>query len=87
MSFYIKLSVRGVFREISKASDRVWQAAFIFKLCEIGIYGNMVNILKDFLSNRKQSVILNGRGSSWADIPFGAPQCYIVWPLLFLMQL
>ena len=44
----------------------------------------MVNVLKGFLSNGKQSVILNGQCCSWADIPFGAPQCSIVWPLLFL---
>ena len=47
----------------------------------------MVDILKDVLSNRKQRVILNGQCSSWADIHFGAPQCSIVWPLLFLIYI
>ena len=47
----------------------------------------MVKNLKDFLSNKKQRVILNGECSSWADIPFGALQCSIVWTLLFLIYI
>ena len=47
----------------------------------------MVNLLKDFLSNRRQKVILNGECSSWADIPFGAPQYSIVGPVLFLIYI
>ena len=44
----------------------------------------MIKILKDFLSNRKQRIILNDHCSSWDDIRFGASQCSIPWPLLFL---
>ena len=51
--------------------------AFIFKLRQNGIYGAMINILKDFLSNRKLRIILSGHCYSWADIHFGAPQCSI----------
>ena len=47
----------------------------------------MANPLKGFLTNRRQRVILNGQCSSWADIPFGAPQYSIVWPLLFLIYI
>ena len=85
--FDIRLSVREIFLDISKAFDRVWNKAFIFKLRQNGIYGDMVNILKYFLSNRNQRVILNGQCSSWADIPFGASQCFIAWPLLFLIHI
>ena len=81
-SFDERLSVRGIFQDISKAFDRVWHEAFIFKLRQNGIYWDMVNISKDFLSNRKQRAVLNGQCSSWADILFGAPQCSIVWPFV-----
>ena len=47
----------------------------------------MINILKDFLSNRKQRIILSCHCSSWADIRFGAPQCSILWPLLFVIYI
>ena len=73
--------------DISKAFDKPWNEALIFKLRQNGIYGDMVNILKYFLSNRKQRVILNGQCSSWADIPFRASQCFIAWPLLFLIHI
>ena len=59
----------------------------ISKLRQNGIYGDMVNILKYFLSNRKQRDIMNGHCFSWADIPFGVSQCFITWPLLFLIHI
>ena len=51
--FDLRLSVRETFLDISKAFDRVWKKALISKLRQNGIYGDMVNILKYFLSNRK----------------------------------
>ena len=30
---------------------------------------------------------MNGECSSWANIPFGAPQYSIVWPVLFLIYI
>ena len=45
----------------------------------------MVNILNDFLTSRKQRVILNGQCSSWVDIRTGEPQGSILGPLLILI--
>ena len=45
----------------------------------------MINILNDFLTNRKQREVLNGQCSSWVDIRAGAPQGSILGPLLFLI--
>ena len=59
----------------------------IFKLHQNGICGNMINILEDFLSDRKQRVVLNGQCSSWADIRAGVPQGSILGPLLFLIYI
>ena len=46
--------VRSVFLDISKASDKVWHKGLIFKLSQNGISGNLLDILSDFLSDRKQ---------------------------------
>ena len=54
-------------------------------MCQNGIYGGMVNLLEEFLSNRRQKVIMNGECFSWPDIPFAALQYFIVWPVLFLI--
>ena len=81
------LEVRGIFRDISKAFDKVWHDGLIFKLRQNGISGDIINILQDFLRNRKQRVVLNGQCSSWADINAGVPQGSILGPLLFLIYI
>ena len=45
----------------------------------------MLRLIKDFLSNRKQRVVLNGQCSSWMDVQAGVPQGSIVGPLLLLI--
>ena len=60
--------VRGVFLDISKAFDKVWHEGLIFKLEQNGISGKLLRLIKDFLSNRKQRVVLNGQCSSWMDV-------------------
>ena len=81
------LEVRGIFLDISKAFDKVWHDGLIFKLRQNGICGEMINILEDFLSDRKQRVVLNGQCSSWADIHAGVPQGSIFEPLLFFIYI
>ena len=49
------LEVRGIFLDISKAFDKVWHDGLISKLRQNGICSEMINILEDFLSDRKQS--------------------------------
>ena len=51
--------VWGVFLDISKAFDKVWHEGFIFKLEQNEISGKLLRLIKDFLSDRKQSVVLN----------------------------
>ena len=81
------LEVAGIFLEISKAFDKVWHDGLIFKLCQNGICCEMTNILKDFLSDRKQRAILNYQCSSWADIHAGVQQGSILGPLLFFIHI
>ena len=53
-SFDEGLEVRSVFLEISKAVDKVWHDVIIFKLTQNGISGNLLNLIRDFLNDRKQ---------------------------------
>ena len=46
--------LRGVFLHISKAFDRVWHESLLFKLQQNGISGELITLIKDFLSCRKQ---------------------------------
>ena len=75
----------AIFLDISKAFDTVWHKGLIW-LCQYGFTGNLLTLLTDFLSNRKQKV-LNGQHSSWADIKAGVRQGFILGPLLFLVYI
>ena len=60
-SFDNGFQVRGIFLDISKAFDKVWHKGLIFKLKQNGVTGDLLNILIDFLKERKQRVVLNGQ--------------------------
>ena len=58
------LEVRGIFLELSKAFDKVWHQGLLFKFESFGIRGKFLNLLKDFLSNKFQRVLLHGQEST-----------------------
>ena len=78
---------RGVFLDISKAFDKVWHEGLLFKLKQNGISGNLLNVITNFLCQRKQRVVLNGQHSSWTNIEAGVPQGSILGPLFFLIYI
>ena len=51
------LKTRGVFLDISKAFDKVWHDGLLYKLKCLGVEGDFYNILKNYLHNRKQSIL------------------------------
>ena len=58
----------------------------MYKLKLYGINGPLSNLLKGFLTNRFQRVLLNGQNSNWKEILLaGVPQGSILGPLFFLI--
>jgi hypothetical protein len=55
--------IRVVFCDISKAFDRVWHIGLLKKLESIRIQGPLLSWIKNYLSNRKQRVVINNSNS------------------------
>ena len=60
MSFYDGLEVRSVFFDISKAFDRVWHKGLLHKLKSTCVSGELLQWFKNYLTGRKQRVVLPG---------------------------
>ena len=75
------------FLDISKAFDKVWHDGITYKLNQKGVSGNLLNLLEDFLKERKQRVVLNGQVSTWKNINAVVPEGSILGPLLLLIYI
>ena len=81
----LQKEVRVVFLDISKAFDRVWHHGLLYKLERSGISQSLLQWFKNYLSNRQQRVVINGKTSTWGTINAGVPQGSVLGPLLFLI--
>ena len=75
----------GIFLDLQKAFDLVDSSILISKLEHYGIHGTNLNLLKSFLSNRRQCVSINNIKSSLSNVSLGTPQGSCLSPLLFLI--
>ena len=81
------LEVRAIFLDISKAFDKVWHKGLVFKLKQNGVSGSLLKMFENYLTNRKQRVVLNGASADYDDIKSGVPQGSVLGPLLFLIYI
>lgn len=79
--------VVAVFIDLQKAFDTVNHEILLKHLCDLGFRSNELNLLKNYLTGRKQLVVNGSVRGDLLSVEYGVPQGSILGPLLYLLYI
>ena len=76
-----------IYLDFQKAFNKVPHQRLLLKLKAHGIGNDIINWIVEWLTHRRQRVIVGGEISNWNSVLSGVPQRSVLGPILFLIYI
>ncbi len=76
-----------IYLDFKKAFDTVPHRKLMTKVRALGIGGTIADWIENWLTGRKQRVVINGKASKWVNLTSRVPQSSVLGLLLFIIYI